>query len=86
MARVSLILPTTPEFPEPLDQAAVLRSGLEADGHEVEVVLALCSRISRVRTVDGVLVIRSENPGLAPAAVAGLEVAGGDLLVLLDPS
>ncbi len=86
MARVSLILPTTPEFPEPLDQVAVLRSGLEADGHEVEVVLALCSRISRVGTVDGVFVTRSENPGLAPAAVAGLEVAGGDLLVLLDPS
>lgn len=86
MARVSLILPTTKEAASIRGLIPGLRSGLEAAGHEVQVVVAQCARVERVEPGDEVFTVRSEHPGLAPAAVAGLEAAEGDLVVLLDPS
>ncbi len=86
MARVSLILPTTVGLSAHRAQIPELRSGLEAAGHDVQVVLAHCPTVEPIEPVDDVQVVRSENPGLAPAAIAGLEEAEGDILVLLDPS
>ncbi len=86
MARVSLILPVAPGCSLSEGRIEALRRGLESQGHWVEVVEVVAGR-----SADGEgrgaswRVLGSRWPGLANAAVAGIDEAEGDLLVILDP-
>lgn len=86
MARVSLILPTTPGDPRPDPAAITSRSALEAAGHEVEILVVtgpgMPSASPPPELARGVVSIHA---GLASAAMAGLEAAQGDILIVLDP-
>jgi dolichol-phosphate mannosyltransferase len=87
MARVSLILPVAPGCSPSEGRIEALRRGLESQGHWVEVV-----EVVEGQTTDGEgrgaswRVLASRWPGLASAAVAGIDEAEGDLLVILDPA
>ena len=84
MARVSLILPTTPERPSPVGRIPRLRQALEAEGHEVEVLLA-GGHPEPNPDEDGWRPVPVAVPGPAAAAIAGLHEARGDVLLILDP-
>ncbi len=90
MARVSLILPTP--HPDTASASATVRDGrgaLEAAGHVVD-VLVVIGPTDPVPALDALgpeaQCLRAETPGAAAAAVAGLEQALGELLLVLDPA
>ncbi len=83
MARVSLILPTMTAGPSPAETLPALRGALEADGHEVEVVFAGGPGQPPV-DVSGTRWVEAPVPGRAAAAIAGLQQAGGEILIVLD--
>ncbi|MGE3819407.1 MAG: glycosyltransferase, partial [Isosphaeraceae bacterium] len=78
----------------PLERAADLtdeavrrcRAGLERQGHEVQILAV----IGPYEDVPGTLVqgldrwVQSDRQGLVPAAIAGLNQADGDVLLVLD--
>ena len=86
MPRVSLILPTIPGDPRPDGSVPALRSALELAGLDVEVLIVSGPEMGEA-LADGESwkAVRANDPGLASAAMAGLEAASGDVLVLLDP-
>lgn len=86
MARVSLILPTTTASPAAPDLVASLRAALEGAGHDVEVLLVAGPSDPLPEPGPGWRCVRAEQAGGAAAAIAGLERAGGEVLVVLDPT
>ena len=86
MSRVSLILPTTPGDPRPDSAVLAYRSALEAAGHETEILVVTGPGIEAAspptEIARGVV---ATHAGLASAAMAGLEAARGDILIVLDP-
>jgi dolichol-phosphate mannosyltransferase len=84
MARVSLILPTMTAGPSLAETLPALRGALEADGHEVEVVFAGGPGQPPV-DVSGTRWVEAPVSGRAAAAIAGLQQAGGEILIVLDP-
>lgn len=85
MPLVSLILPTIPGDPLPTDVAQAYRSVLEASGHEVEVLVVMLEGVATSFEAEWGRSIASTHPGLASAAMAGLDAAGGEILVVVDP-
>ncbi len=86
MARVSLILPVAPGDPRPEAAIPAYRQALEQSGHQVDVVIAVGPGASSIPSEPGqwrTLVIT--DSGLAAAAVAGLNSADGDILLVVDP-
>src|SRR5947209_7706781 len=87
MARVSLILPTTPQAPLLPEQVGPLQRGLEEAGHSVEVVVVLGP--GGADLPDGLdsswRQASTGKPGLAAAAVSGLREATGEVLLVVDP-
>ncbi len=86
MPLVSLILPTIPGDPWPIEAALVYRSALEAAGHEVE-ILIVAGPGADVGEIDPGLgrSVIATHPGLASAAIGGLDAARGEILVVVDP-
>lgn len=85
MARVSLILPTVPGDPHPEGAARSGRAVLEAAGHDVEVLIVSGPDMPASPAVgDGWRDLRANDPGLASAAMAGLDASRGDILLILD--
>lgn len=86
MPRVSLILPTVPGDPRPDSAALSYREALEADGHDVEILIVTGPSTGHV-AVDPELGrgVVATHPGLASAAMGGLDAATGEILVILDP-
>ena len=87
MPRVSLIVPTTPADVRAAEGLPAARRALEGAGHEVEIVVAHEGGSPPPDGVDQAcaLAVPSAYPGRAAAAMAGLERATGDVLILLDP-
>lgn len=86
MPRVSLILPTVPGDPRPDASVPTLRSALETAGHEVEVIVAFGPNSGdSAGSGAGWRAVVASHAGLASSAMAGLEAASGEVLVLLDP-
>ena len=87
MPRVSLILPTLPGDPNPAAMVPAFRSALEAEGHEVEVIVAHGpSSGESAGFRDGWHAVVANDAGLASSAMAGLHAATGDILLVLDPA
>jgi dolichol-phosphate mannosyltransferase len=88
MARVSLILPTTPQIPFSPARVHSFQSNLEQGGHSVEVLLV--TRRADVADSEGVdpnwRWIEPKSLGVAAAAADGLRAAVGDFLLVLDPN
>lgn len=80
MARVSLILPGPPTL---ADNPAAHLAALQAEGHEVEAIVA---GPGPAEALSGWQVVQTEEPGVASAAIAGLQAARGDYLIVLDPA
>ncbi|MDB5350391.1 MAG: putative rane protein [Planctomycetota bacterium] len=86
MPRVSLILPSVPGDPRPDGEVAAYRSALEAAGHEVEVLIVVGPGVPPgLDGGDGWRRVVANDPGLASAAMAGLDAADGSVLLVLDP-
>ena len=85
MSRVSLILPTTPGDPRPDGLVAPMRQALEAAGHVVEAIVANGAGMTPGGTGDGATQVVADHPGLASSAMAGLDRAEGDVIVVVDP-
>jgi dolichol-phosphate mannosyltransferase len=87
MARVSLILPTTPKVPLSPGRATSFQRSLEEAGHEVEVVVVTARGTGIAEGTDASWRwVETNEPGLAAAAIAGLREAEGEVLVVLDPA
>ena len=84
MAHINLIIPATGSNPEPGSIEAVVER-LSSAGHQVDVIHVDASDTEA--EIGGEIVpgrVRSAQPGLAAAAVAGLDAATGEILVVLD--
>ena len=86
MARVSLILPMIPGDPRPDGDAASYRAALERAGHEVEILIVSGpGMVSEKEPAGDWRDVVAQDPGLASAAMAGLDRASGNVLVVVDP-
>lgn len=86
MSRVSLILPTNPGDPRPDTAALAYRSALKAAGYEVEILVATGPGMESASPLSEIArSVVATHAGLASAAMAGLEAARGDILIVLDP-
>jgi len=86
MPRVSLILPTVPGDPRPEPAAPSYREALEATGYDVEILIVTGPGMPEV-AVDSAIgrAVVATHPGLASAAMGGMNAATGEILVILDP-
>jgi dolichol-phosphate mannosyltransferase len=87
MARVSLIVPTIPSDGPPTDLIAESLRALTENAHDVDTLVVAESGASTAGWAlpAGVRIIFSASPGRVAAALAGLERARGDFLLILDP-
>jgi dolichol-phosphate mannosyltransferase len=87
MARVSLVLPTTPQIPLSPERVHSFQRDLEDAGHSVEVVVVSPADAAPAEGFDPLWRrVETGQLGLAAVATEGLRAASGDLLVVLDPS
>jgi dolichol-phosphate mannosyltransferase len=89
MSLVSLVLPIPPGATDPVALIPGLAVALESAGHEVEVVAVLppgTDAASHPLAATAARLVVAELPGQAAAAVAGLERASGDVILVLDPN
>jgi dolichol-phosphate mannosyltransferase len=88
MARVSLILPLATDGSVTAERIEAYCRSLRDAGHAVEDVQVVVDPRSTTSPPPGAswALVRSEVPGLAGAAVAGLRGGRGDLLAIVDPA
>lgn len=89
MALVSLVFPTA-EGPHDEDLIARSRCALVELGHETEVIVAMGPErdgpgLGNGRVAAGRTVV-ADRRGLAAAAIAGIDEANGDVVVVIDPA
>lgn len=95
MPHVSLIIAATREVSESASDIAAARQALESAGHSVEVVVGLAAGVSpaslprsedvKSEPTSPWILAHSTETGRTAAAIAGLQVASGDLLLVLNP-
>ena len=85
MVQINLIVPANGTLCEP-DWVASIVSELTSDDQSVDVIDVETSVSGTTLQGDGLKRVRSPSPGLAAAAVAGLDASTGDILVVVDPA
>jgi dolichol-phosphate mannosyltransferase len=86
MALVSLVIPIRPGFRDSVARIEAIQAELERAGNPVELVFAGQDQGARTDSarLRSAMWVEASLPGLAPAAMAGLDETSGEYLVVLD--